>query len=148
MPVKLSDLEFAFMYQDAAHMEMDAGVWIDRETEKFLYRYEEGAVDDPEPLPDDIDENPRYLPLPTRHDLDLGRPLALEFVDEFLPQEYEEIHDTLRRRGGWHRFKNRLDDAGLLKKWYEYQEQRSREALIEWCELNGIAVEDDTAKPE
>jgi len=147
MAVKLSDLELAFMYQDAAHMEPDAGVWIDRETETILYQYEEGAVDDPEPLPDDIDENPRYLALPTRHDLDLGRPLALEFVDKFLPQAYDEIHDTLRRRGGWHRFKDHLDDAGLLKKWYEYYEQRSREALIEWCEAEGIVVEDDTAKP-
>ena len=39
-----------------------------------------------EPLPEDIDDGERYVPLPHKNDLGLGKPLILRFTNEFLPE--------------------------------------------------------------
>ena len=143
MAVNLHDLWLAYETQNMAHdggSEPGAGAWLDRETGTLITYSGDGIFDDE--LPDDIDDNPRYVPLPTRRDLDLGRELALDFMREHSPDEWKWALDTLRRRGGWHRFKDHLEEIGLIKTWYDYQERRTNEALKAWCEKQGVEVED------
>jgi len=36
-------------------------------------------------LPDDIEGDKKYIAIPDKRELDLGKPLALDFAREFLP---------------------------------------------------------------
>ena len=43
-----------------------------------------------------------------------------------------------RGPGAYGRFKDLLGTMNLLETWYEFENQRTREALKEWCEENGV----------
>jgi hypothetical protein len=42
-------------------------------------------------LPDDIDDNEKFLPIPDKRELDLGKPLGLNFARQFLPGDFDEV---------------------------------------------------------
>jgi hypothetical protein len=44
-------------------------------------------------LPDDIDDE-KYISIPDKSELDVGKPLVLDFVREFLPDDYDEVRPT------------------------------------------------------
>lgn len=115
-----------------------------RETGVFYFRSDYG--DQEEPLPDDIDNEGRYITIPNQHDLDLGRRLALGFAEEFLPDQFGEVQDIFRRRGAYGRFKDLLERGQLIQRWYEYEANATRIALLRWCEDEGIAVIDDATR--
>jgi len=143
MAVDLDDLWLAYEMQSQLHDgwgEPGAGAWLDLEKGVLIVYSGDGVIDDETPPPDDIDDNPRYVPIPTRQELDLGRELALDFMAEHRPDEVQWALDTLRRRGGWHRFKDHLEDIGLIREWFDYQERRTNEALKAWCEAQGVDV--------
>jgi hypothetical protein len=54
-----------------------------------IYWYSD--LTDDEPLPDDIDEPGKYLSIPHNNDLGLGKPLALRFAREYLPNDQDEV---------------------------------------------------------
>lgn len=97
--------------------------------------------DDEEPLPEDIDEPAKYLSIPHKKDLDLGQRLALRFAQQHLPESYETIRAFFGRPGAYARLKDLLDARGLLQQWYDYEEAATDEALRQWCEDNGIALD-------
>jgi hypothetical protein len=70
----------------------------------------------------------------------LGRNLVFEFVEQFLPGDFERVRQIFRRGGAYRRYKDLLEDRGFLKKWYEFENTRQTEALREWCEENDIAL--------
>jgi hypothetical protein len=39
-------------------------------------------------------------------------------------------------------YKALLELEGLLGSWYEFEGQREKQALMEWCEENGVKVSD------
>ena len=98
--------------------------------------------DDEEPLPEDIEDSQKYIPIPHRNDLGLGKPLVLKFVEEFLPDALNNVQEIFRRAGAYARFKDLLEHHGMLQRWYDYEANAQREALQQWCvdneiELNG-----------
>ena len=46
--------------------------------------------DNEEELPDDIDDE-KYISISDKRELDLGKPLVLDFAREFLPDDYDEV---------------------------------------------------------
>lgn len=138
MKVKWDDLEDAFMGASfGAEGEIEA--YIDRETGAILIR--SGLDEEDEELPPDLDENPRYIALPDKHDLDLGANLAIAFADEHLPDDADEVRLTFRNRGAYARFKAILQRRGALQRWYDFQNAAEEAALREWCAANGIEIE-------
>src|SRR5690348_4695117 len=65
--------------------------YLDRQSGKIYWHSEFGEND--EELPDDID-NEKYIAIPDRRELDLGKPLILEFACEFLPDDYDEVRHS------------------------------------------------------
>ena len=59
------------------------------ETGKIYWHSELG--DDEEELPEDIDDAERYLVIPHKNDLNLGKNLAIDFVEEVLPDATSEV---------------------------------------------------------
>jgi len=103
------------------------------------YHSEYGDVE--EPLPADIEDSEEYIPIPHKNDLGLGKPLALQFATEFLPADAASVRDIFMRSGANARFKNLLEDRGMLQRWYEYEAKYQQESLREWCDDNGIQID-------
>ena len=96
------------------------------------------GLEEDEDLPEDLETSDRYIAIPHRNDLDLGRRLALAFTEQELPDDHNTVAGYFRRPGAYGRFKDLLHRRGKLQSWYEFEEQATEKALLAWCEENGI----------
>ena len=87
------------------------------ETGEIFYISEFGDSDD---LPDDI-YDPKYIEIPHKNELNLGRPLVLEFTVIHMPEDFDQVASTCLRRGAYAIFKNLLNSKRLLAEWYEFE---------------------------
>jgi hypothetical protein len=94
-------------------------------------------------LPDDIDDSEKFLQIPDKRELDLGKPLALDFARQFLPGDFDNVRQFFSGRGAYARFKNLLDRRGVLDQWYDFEAEAEERALRMWCDLNSIEVSDE-----
>ena len=135
---KFSDLELAFEFVSfGAPSEHSAFLCL--ETGVCHWHTEIG--DNEEPLPDDILDSGKYLEIPHKNDLGLGKPLALKFAAQVLADDFDEVAGIFQRREAYGRFKRLLEQRGKLEQWYEFENENEREALRGWCAANGIDVE-------
>jgi len=93
-----------------------------------------------EEVPDDLETSDRYLVVPHKTDLDLGRSLALRFAGSELRDCHDQVLAFFRRRGAYARFKNLLESKGALQRWYKYEAESTEKALKDWCVENGIRI--------
>ena len=91
-------------------------------------------------LPEDIDDASHCLSVPHKNDLDLGRSLALNFVADHVPQDLVTVQGYFHRRGAYGRFKDLMERRGVLEKWYEYERQATKTALLAWAKENELTV--------
>jgi Uncharacterised protein family (UPF0158) len=136
MAVSFSDLQLAFEFVSSGGMGENEA-YLDRQSGKVYWHSEFGEND--EELPDDID-NEKYSAIPDRRELDLGKPLVLEFAREFLPDDYEEVRHIFNRKGAYRRYKDLLVRRGALERWYDFSNKAEEAALREWCAENGIEL--------
>ncbi|MDP3211219.1 UPF0158 family protein [Methylotenera sp.] len=95
-----------------------------------------------EEVPKDLETSLDYVEVPHKNELKLGQSLALTFIDQTLPDEYNFVASLFRKRGAYRRFKDMLQYQGLLEKWYAFEEQASDDALLAWCQENEIKLID------
>jgi hypothetical protein len=100
------------------------------------------TLDLEEEVPKDLETSLDYVEVPHKNELKLGQSLALTFIDQTLPDEYNFVASLFRKRGAYRRFKDMLQYQGLLEKWYAFEEQASDDALLAWCEENEIKLID------
>ena len=93
-----------------------------------------------EEVPDDLETSDRYIAVPHKNNLKLGQSMALAFIDQTLPDDYNTIASYFRKRGAYRRFKELLQSQGLLEKWYAFEASASDAALLEWCQTNDIQL--------
>jgi len=112
--------------------------YVDLETGKLYCVSEDLDPELEEAPPDDLETSDRYLALPHKNDLDLGRQLVLAFVRQHLPQEFDKVTGYFHARGAYGRFKDLLDRRGALEAWYTFEQQATESALKQWCERHDI----------
>jgi hypothetical protein len=134
MAVSFSDLQLAFEFVSSGGMGENEA-YLDRQSGKIYWHSEFGNND--EELPDDIDEK-KYIIIPDKRELDLGKPLVLDFARQFLPDDYDEVSHIFSRRGAYRRYKDLLVRRGALERWYDFSNKAEEAALREWCAENGI----------
>ena len=136
MAVSLIDLELAldFVSQDPYGNE----AFVDRQTGKIYWHSEFG--DNFEELPDDIENETRYVKVPSRRDLDLGKPPVLDFVRQFLPDDYDEVREIFSRKGAYGRFKGLLMGRKALDRWHSFSNEAEKVALKACCADNEIEL--------
>jgi len=135
MKVKYDDLEMALDFSSFdSYGEHTAYLC----TNSGQIYYDSDAID--EELPDDIDVNDKYIVIPSKRDLDLGKTLVLQFVEQFLPSDLEAVYSIFRTKGAYSRYKALLEDRNALDKWYEYEQEAIKRELLFWCKSNGIEV--------
>lgn len=118
---------------------LGAEAYISRDTGKIYLRTVDGFMEEDE-IPDDALETDRYIAVPHKTELDLGRRLALRFTDDELPGDLDTVEDLFRRKGAYAGFKRLLESRGALQQWYDYEERATEEALRAWCEDNDIQL--------
>ena len=105
---------------------------------------ETGAVDDE--LPDDLETSDRYVAVPHKNDLDLGRSLALRFVDEQLPGRSAAVRAIFQHRGAYARFKDLLTAEEQLEHWYAFEAESTQQAIRQWCEEHQIQLAENSSQ--
>jgi hypothetical protein len=78
------------------------------------------------------------LVIPHKNELNLGNNLAFDFVQEYLPTEYENVRSIFNRKGAYARFKSLLESTGKIEEWYNFEAKHTEQALREWCKEQGI----------
>ncbi len=137
MPVKFAEIRDAFDFVSFGQLgEHEAYLCV--KTGAIYWRSE--YCDDEEPLPEDIEDSSRYIAIPHKNDLDLGKALVLRFAEKHLPESYDTVQAIFSRSGAYARFKDLLDSRGVLQQWYGYEEAAIEEALRRWCEDNDIEI--------
>ena len=138
MRVSLKEIREAFEFVCASE---EHQAFLCKQTGKLYYHSE--LCDDLDSLPDDIDDSEKFLPIPDKRELDLGKPLALDFAREFLPDDFDDVRRFFSRRGAYARFKDLLHRRACLDQWYDFEGKAEEKALRLWCELNSIEVGDE-----
>lgn len=133
--VKLEDLSFAFDFVGSAPPS-ENNAYISLDTGQIYCTSELNPLD--EEVPDDLESSDRYLLLPHKTELDLGKGLALRFTAVELPHRYDPVVGYFRHKGAYARFKDLLDSEGALARWYKYEADATERALREWCAENDI----------
>jgi Uncharacterised protein family (UPF0158) len=136
MTINYSDIELAYDFVSFDIYEEHAA-YLCKESGKIYY--DSDLVEDE--LPADIYENEKYIAIPGKRDLDLGKPLVMDFVSEHLPADLEEVYTFFRSEGAYSRYKELLDIRGVLDNWYTYEQEAIKKALLSWCKANGIEVD-------
>jgi hypothetical protein len=143
MPVSFTELLTAFEIV-SAERGADNQAYVCRQSGKVhsrmdpLYVGEEWAGE----LPGDIDDEEKYVAIPDKWDLDLGKPLVIDFVRQVLPEDLDDAYDMFRKKGAYARFKGLLTQRRALDQWYEFERAATERALRKWCKLNEIELAD------
>lgn len=139
--VGFQELVDGFEFADAGGLGENEA-FLCRQTGKILWRSDYLDPDEADALPEDIEDETKYLALPDRRELRLGKPLALAFAREFLPDDFDDVRHMFSRRSAYSKFKALLARRRALDRWYEFEAEATAEALRDWCEANSIQLAD------
>ncbi len=142
MPVSFEEILNAFEFVSAGGLgEHQAFLCI--QSGKIYWHSDLSDLDEADDeLPEDVEDDEKYLEIPDKRELDLGKPLALDFARQVLPGDFDEVRRMFRRRGAYANFKHLLARRQVLEQWYDFEQKATERALREWCELNSIVLAD------
>ena len=132
MLVSLKDIQEAFEFVCAGGGgEHEA--FLCRQSGK-LYCHSE-LCDDLDILPDDIGDSEKFLQIPDKRELDLGKPLALDFARQFLPGDFDDVRQFFSRRGAYARFKDLLGRR-RARSMVRFRDESRGKSTEDGCDLN------------
>ena len=142
MPVNLIELQAAVELVSSSDIG-ESQAWVCAQSGQIYWQFDPMISSEVnEELPDNIEDEEKYLPVPNKRTLDLGKPLVLDFVDKFLPDDFDDVRQMFGRRGAYRNFRQLVTRRRVLDQWYAFEEQATKKALREWCQLNSIPVAD------
>ena len=136
MSIIFDSIENAFLYVSMDQQFMN-NAYLCKETGKIFYTSEIGDSDE---LPDDIVDSDKYIEIPHKNELELGKRLVFEYVSKFLPDDLDRVDSIFSRRGAYSRFKDLLEEKGHLDEWHKFEDDQTKNALIQWCTDNDIEL--------
>lgn len=87
----------------------------------------------------DIIENwEDYIALPDRFEINEYRIMEDFCLSIRNERIQDDIYHSIKGKGAFRRFKDKIYHYGLDKEWYSYRDNALREIAIAWCEENGI----------
>lgn len=139
--IKFSDIELAFEFVSGASYGMNSCT-LCKETGQIYY---ESGLGDSDELPDDIDDDEKYVSIPHKNDLDLGFQLVREFVSKVMPEKFNQVEHVFRGKGAYSQYKAYLVKNDLLDEWYAFEADKTKATLRYWCAKNNINIEEGDA---
>ena len=134
--MRYEEIESAFLFVSIGP-QFSKTAYLCRDTDQIYFVTD---LDDLDELPDDVDGVERYIQIPDRNDLDLGKPLVLDFVSVHLPRELGDVERMFQRSDAYARFEQLLERKGLLDQWHKYEDEHTESALRTWCANKGIEL--------
>ena len=110
---------------------------VHRVTGKVLMASVEAGFDQ---IPPEAANDPDYLLIPRRQDIDPGKGLILEFFNNHAQSEVPQVKAIFTRSGAFRNVKALMRRLHLLDLWHLYQEERIEELLRKWCLDNGLTL--------
>lgn len=145
MPASFQEIEMAFEWVSMDGSLGDYAAFLCRRTGKIYYQAEYGdAAEFNDELPDDIEDEEKYLAIPNKWKLDLGKPLVLDFAQEYLPDDFDEVRYVFSRKGAYRKFRALLAQRHAIDHWHKFENEATERALRNWCEMNAITLADDS----
>ena len=142
MPTSFSDIELAFEFVSSTSVGTNEA-FLCRRTGKIYWRSDSMDVEDlNDELPDDVEDGQRYIAIPGKRDLDLGKSLVMDFAREVLPNDFDEVRYMFSKRGAYKNFRALVTRRNVLDRWYEFESKATERALREWCEVNSVELAD------
>jgi hypothetical protein len=135
---KLDELEWAFDMCSGSEMGDEIHAYVCKKTGVIVYD-DESVSGEPCPV-EDIEFHDDYVHLPDKYDLDLGTPLVWKFVAERIPGLEPKVRELFSRRGAYRRWKDFLEGIDQLDAWYTFENESTRQALLDWCESEEIPI--------
>lgn len=140
MSVKFEELQLAFDFVSSGALGENQA-FLDTQSGRLYWHSELTGPIEGEELPDDLGDE-KYVEIPHKHELDLGKSLVFDFVREFLPDDYDEVRHIFGRRGAYGRFKAMLVQRGALDRWHDFSAKAEEAALRAWCADNAVELVD------
>ena len=137
MPVKFSDLLDAYEFVSAT-MTGEHRAYLCKQSGSIVL-WAEGL--DEEAELEDLDYE-KYLPVPDKRELDLGKRLVMDFARNFLPDDFYEVRRIFSKKGAYRRFRMLLERRRAIDQWYDFQAKATERALRDWCQANSIELAD------
>jgi uncharacterized protein UPF0158 len=142
MPASFNEILFAFESTSMEGMG-EHQAYICRQSGKIYFHSDLSEFQQlNDELPDDIEDEEKYLQLPDKYELNLGKPLVLAFAREFLPNDVDEVRRIFSKRGAYANFKSLLAKQQVIDRWHDFQDKATERALREWCDLHDIKIVD------
>lgn len=135
--VSFDDLESAFLWVSGT-AQYDNAAYISKATGQVFLDSASHETEDE--LPEDYEDALLYWTVPHKNELNLGRSLAFEFVEERLPDQLKNVQRIFHERGAYRRFKDLLDRKCLLDDWYDFERVATEAALLAWAKREGMNV--------
>src|ERR1700745_934394 len=132
MPVSWTDLILAFEFVGAGNPG-EHQAFLCKQTGKLYWHSD--SSDELDELPDDIDDEEKYVQIPDKREPVLSSPLVFDFVGQFLPDDFDEVRRIFSRKGAYARFKGLLVRRGTLDQWYDFESQAEEGAFLRRCAL-------------
>ena len=114
MKVNIDDIQMGVEFVSSGYGDDEA--YLDIKSGEIYFVGD--AVD--EIPPSDLYENDKYVHLPSKADLDLGKRLAINFIATALPDKLDETYSIFGHKGAYSKFKFMLASAEKLESWYAY----------------------------
>jgi hypothetical protein len=134
--IAFSEIQDAFLFVSSAEYGMNSAI-LCKDSGRIYYRSEAGGIDEIDEEELDCDT---FIEIPHKNDLDLGQELVFEFVELHLADEMTSVQRIFHGRGAYGRFKDLLEQKGMLQRWYDFENLREEEALRQWCTENEISL--------
>lgn len=137
--VDLLQIELAFGFVSSQPCGTNEA-YVSLDTGEVYFVSEFGDSDE---LPDGFEESDRYVRVPHKSELSLGRELVDEFVAAHTPHLADVVANLFVGRGAYARFKSLLARENLLDEWYSFENTRESEAIARWCLENQLPLKRD-----
>lgn len=138
MRIKFGDIEAAYLFVNMSSESGNLAI-LCKKTGEIYYASDFAGENE---IPEDLYENDTCIEIPGKNELDLGKNLVFEFVEENIPEMYERVHRIFNKRGAYARYKDLLDEKGMLQQRYDFENDRQTQALKQWCIENEIELDD------
>jgi hypothetical protein len=139
MPVSFQEILTAFEFVASSDPGMHEAI-LCRRTGKIYWRSEASDLEELNDAPDDVEDDENYVAIPDQRELDLGKPLVLDFARAFLPDDVDEVRSIFSKRGAYQKFRALLTRRNALARWHDFESKATEQALRQWCALNSIEV--------
>ncbi|WP_423878050.1 hypothetical protein [Bradyrhizobium sp.] len=139
MPMSIEEITEAFDFANTGGNMGEFLAFVCKRTGKIYYQTDFPDVAEMnDELPDDINDEEKYVALPDKRELGLGKPLVLDFARQSLPDDFDDVRYFFSRRGAYPKFKALLAKRGAIDLWHAFEAKATEQALRDWCALHSI----------